>query len=215
LNIERFLTDFADQAVILPLLLAVGIALWWGGWRRGALAWGFGVGAALALLGALKLLASVCHGLPGISDVLSPSGHTASAAAAFGAAAALLQPRPTTVFAVAAAAAAGVLIGWTRVALGSHVLNEVVVGLVVGVAGAALAVRMAGPPPAGARRRLAAVCLVAVLASAHGRHANAEEGIGRAGGWIAERVVALVPQGDRWLSDRAGCRLSDATARLL
>jgi membrane-associated phospholipid phosphatase len=207
LNIERFLTDFADQAVILPLLLAVGIALWWGGWRRGALAWGFGVGAALALLGALKLL--------GISDVLSPSGHTASAAAAFGAAAALLQPRPTTVFAVAAAAAAGVLIGWTRVALGSHVLNEVVVGLVVGVAGAALAVRMAGPPPAGARRRLAAVCLVAVLASAHGRHANAEEGIGRAGGWIAERVVALVPQGDRWLSDRAGCRLSDATARLL
>jgi hypothetical protein len=31
-----FLTDFADQAVILPIAFAVGVALLAQGWRRGA-----------------------------------------------------------------------------------------------------------------------------------------------------------------------------------
>lgn len=34
-----FLTDFADQAVMLPLALAVAIALAVMGWRRGAMVW--------------------------------------------------------------------------------------------------------------------------------------------------------------------------------
>ena len=60
MNAEQFVTDFADQAVILPLLLMVAIALWWCGWRRGALAWAIGVAASQLGLtwGVLRSLAS-------------------------------------------------------------------------------------------------------------------------------------------------------------
>jgi hypothetical protein len=39
----RFITDFADQAVMLPVVAAIDIALLAQGWRRGAAVW---VGAA-------------------------------------------------------------------------------------------------------------------------------------------------------------------------
>ena len=48
-----FLTDFADQAVILPLALAIGIALLMQGWRRGAAAWAAAVFATFAAMLAL------------------------------------------------------------------------------------------------------------------------------------------------------------------
>jgi hypothetical protein len=35
----KFVTDFADQAVVLPLALTICLALAVAGWRRGALAW--------------------------------------------------------------------------------------------------------------------------------------------------------------------------------
>ena len=35
----RFLTDFADLAVVLPVVLAIAIVLVLQGWRRGALVW--------------------------------------------------------------------------------------------------------------------------------------------------------------------------------
>ncbi len=41
----NFLTDFADQAVVLPFALVVAVALGVAGWWRGAFAWIAGVGA--------------------------------------------------------------------------------------------------------------------------------------------------------------------------
>ena len=40
-----FLTDFADQAVVLPLVLVLALVLAAQGWRRGAAAWLVAVGA--------------------------------------------------------------------------------------------------------------------------------------------------------------------------
>ena len=55
-----FITDFADQAVILPLVLAIGIALLAQGWRRGAAAWALAVVATFAAMLALKLVFLAC-----------------------------------------------------------------------------------------------------------------------------------------------------------
>ncbi|MDE2007851.1 MAG: PA-phosphatase, partial [Rhodospirillales bacterium] len=70
-----FLTDFADQAVVLPLWLAIGAVLALSGWRRGAAAWLIAVGATLAAVGIGKLAGISC----GPPWLRSPSGHTAAA----------------------------------------------------------------------------------------------------------------------------------------
>ena len=186
MTVATFLTDFADQAVILPLAAVVAIALWWAGWRRGALAWGFGIGLSLGTLGALKLLAVVCDGLPLMTGVHSPSGHTASAAAAFGALAAMMLQRCSRTCTALLATLAGLLIGATRIAVGAHVPGEVTAGMMVGVAGATLTVWLAGPRPADLPRRTVALGVLAVLVSAHGQHLKAESRLKAAGGWIRD-----------------------------
>jgi len=45
----QFVTDFADQAVVLPLALAIGVTLAVFGWSRAALAWVVAVGAIFGL----------------------------------------------------------------------------------------------------------------------------------------------------------------------
>src|SRR5580700_3091621 len=55
-----FITDFADQAVILPLVFAIGIALLVQGWRRGAAAWTLAVLATFATMLVLKLVFMAC-----------------------------------------------------------------------------------------------------------------------------------------------------------
>lgn len=120
----RFLTDFADQAVVLPLVLAVGITLLIGGWRRGAAAW---LVVAVATLGAmlmLKLLGIAC----GPVHLRTPSGHTAAAAMVAGSLAALLLPRYRCAGAGLGALAAAVLIGALRIIAGVHTLPEVLMG---------------------------------------------------------------------------------------
>ena len=49
-----FLTDFADQAVVLPIVVAVGVALLAQGWRRGAVAWALVVVVTFATMVVLK-----------------------------------------------------------------------------------------------------------------------------------------------------------------
>src|SRR5690349_19218340 len=51
----RFLTDFADQAVIMPLVLAVAVALALQGWRRGAFVWLAVVAVTFIVMLMLKL----------------------------------------------------------------------------------------------------------------------------------------------------------------
>ncbi len=184
------LTDFADQAVILPLAAGVLATLLLLGWRRAALAWCVVIGGMLLTMLGLKLVFAACvagigpdgreHGLA------NPSGHTAAAAAVYGGAVGLLA-RGTLLrrlpggrmsglweAGLAAVLLAG-LIGTSRVWLGMHTVPDVMAGGLIGIASAVLLARLAGPPPLPpARRRLLLAPLVAVPLLLHGLHLNAE-----------------------------------------
>ncbi len=170
----RYLTDFADQAVVLPLVLAVALALAVQGWRRGAFAWLLVVGGTFLATLAGKLFFLSCSPVFGPWDVRSPSGHTAAATVVAGGLALMLTRRQASI--LPAAVVAGCVIGASRLALGMHSLPEVCIGAAIGLAGAAALLRFAGPPP-----RLRPVPLVGVVAVVallfHGMHLPAEAAI--------------------------------------
>jgi hydrogenase/urease accessory protein HupE len=88
--------------------------------------------------------------------------------------AALLIPLRSSMLPVALLAA--IVIGASRVLLGMHSFPEVVVGALIGLAGAAALLRFAGPPPA---LRIAPLVVVIVLVAGlfHGLHLPAEAAI--------------------------------------
>jgi membrane-associated phospholipid phosphatase len=183
-----FLTDFADQAVILPIVLAVGVALLAQGWRRGAGAWALVVIVTFATMLALKLLFIACSASLGTTDIRTPSGHVASAAVVAGGLAALLLRRRSAVLAMAALAA--IVIGISRLALGAHSPAEVIIGAAVGLAGAFALPLLAGPTPRGLDARRVAVIAVAVVVIFHGMHLPAEAHI-RSTAWRFAHVLAV------------------------
>ena len=167
----QYLTDFADQAVILPVVLALAAGLAAQGWRRGALAWLGVVGATFLAMLALKLVFLACWPVFWPMDIHSPSGHVAAATMVAGGLALLLLRRHVGILPIAALA--GAVIGISRLALGVHSLPEVVFGATIGLAGVAGLVRLAGPVPRlRARPLIGAVLLVAVVF--HGLHLPAE-----------------------------------------
>lgn len=192
-----FVTDFADQAVILPVLATVALGLALRRERRAALWWVVAVGGVLGMLGALKLLTYGCGWrlealAAGQLDVRSPSGHVASASVVAGglAALALARWRRVELWSAAVALGAGLLIGATRVLLRAHSPSEVLIALPIGVAGALL---LAGRTRARPPRRplgpvLASAALVALLL--HGGHVRAESVIQRR---AATTLRALLP----------------------
>jgi membrane-associated phospholipid phosphatase len=171
----HFLTDFADQAVILPIVLAVAAVLAAQGWRRGAVAWLAAIAGTFATMLALKLAFLACTPVFGPADMRSPSGHVAAATVVAGGLAALLLRGRASVLPIATLA--GAVIGVSRVALGMHSVPEVALGALVGLVGAAALAWLAGPPPPRLRmaRLVGAVALVAVLF--HGLHLPAEAAI--------------------------------------
>lgn len=170
----RYLTDFADQAVILPLVLAVAIALAVQGWRRGAVVWLLVVGGTFfaTLMGKLTFLS--CSPVFGPLDIHSPSGHTAAATVVAGGLAVMLTRRQASI--LPAALIAGAVIGLSRLVLGAHSLPEVCVGAAIGLLGAVTLMRLSGRPP-----RLQPAPLVGVIALVallfHGLHLPAEAAI--------------------------------------
>jgi membrane-associated phospholipid phosphatase len=170
----RYLTDFADQAVILPLVLAVAIALAAQGWRRGALTWLAVVVATFSATLVFKLMFLSCSPLFGPMDVHSPSGHVAAATVVTGGLAAMFTRRRTSI--LPAALLAAIVIGVSRLVLGMHSLPEVVVGALIGLAGAAALMRFAGQPP---KLKLAPLVAVIVIVAGlfHGLHLPAEAAI--------------------------------------
>ena len=109
-----FITDLADQAVVLPLVLAIGIALLAQGWRRGAAAWAVAVVATFAAMLAMKLIFLACSHSFGNIDIRTPSGHVAAATVVTGGLAALLLRRRASVLPLAALAA--IVVGVSRLA---------------------------------------------------------------------------------------------------
>lgn len=164
----RFLTDFADQAVVLPVVLAIGLALLMQGWRRGAAAWLVVVFATFAVMLGLKLLLIPC----GAAELRTPSGHVAAAAVVAGGLAALLAHRRAAVLPVALVAA--LVIAVSRLVLGLHTWPEVAIGALVGLAGAVALTRLAGPPPPTLDPWRIAVAAAVVALLFHGLHLPAE-----------------------------------------
>jgi membrane-associated phospholipid phosphatase len=158
-----FITDLADQAVVLPLVLAIGIALLAQGWRRGAAAWAAAVVATFAVMLALKVVFLACSHSFGTIDIRTPSGHVAAAAVVTGGLAALLLRRRASVLPVAILAAT--VVGVSRLVLGAHSLPEVVLGAIVGLAGAL---------PTGLDVRRIAIIAAAIVVVFHGLHFPAE-----------------------------------------
>ena len=143
----EFLTDFADQAVAMPLAAVVAFGLALCGWWRGLLAWLLVVPGVLGLMGFLKFLFYSCATLD-VTGIHSPSGHTSVAAAIYGGMLVLLlrgRLPDAVVFAIPPALA--IVVGITRVAVHAHVPIEVVVGGAVGLVGAAMLAVLAGPRP--------------------------------------------------------------------
>ena len=187
-----FLTDFADQAVMLPLALAVTVLLAGSGWWRGTLVWIASVGVTFGIIGLGKLVLAACGPLQMGDALQSPSGHTASATIVYGGLCGLVlrwarpEHRRTPMI---AALVIAVLIGITRVALQAHTWSEVVVGGLTGCAGVWLLLTLAGPPPRHLRPlRLAAIAVI-VIGLTHGTHLRAEAHIQDAG----RRLAWLLP----------------------
>ena len=165
------LTDFADQAVVLPLIATVALMLGVLGWRRGALAWLVAVGLSFALVLLLKLVFASCGPALDLAGLRSPSGHAAAAGGIAGGIAVVLGRGRGYVMATAGLAA--LLIGVTRVALGLHTPAEVVLGGALGMLGVLGFALLAGrPPPLRLRWLFAAVVAVALLL--HGLHLDVE-----------------------------------------
>lgn len=168
----QFLTDFADQGVLLPVasmaLLAFAVLRWW----RGVLAWTVVLGATLGLVLLLKVGFRTC-GAPA-SPLLNPSGHVASATAIYGGLAAVLLGRNRAALLPALLIAS--VIAVTRLALGVHTIADVVAGGVIGLAAVVALHRLAGPLPS-ARRWQPALLALAVAALLHGAHLDAEGAI--------------------------------------
>ena len=170
----RYLTDFADQAVLIPVVLAVAITLAVQGWRRGALVWLIVIAGVFTSTLVFKLMFLGCSPLFGPIDIHSPSGHVAAASVVSGGLAAMLTRRRASI--VPAALLAAFVIGVSRVVIGVHSLPEVVVGALIGLAGAVALLRFVGPPP---RLHIAPLFAVVVVVAAlfHGLHLPAEAAI--------------------------------------
>jgi membrane-associated phospholipid phosphatase len=181
-----FLTDFADQAVMLPVVAAVALVLAAFGWWRGALVWLAVIGVTFGVILLFKVGLLGCQPIFGPWSLRSPSGHVAAASVVAGGLAALLTRRRWIVLAVAVLAAA--LIGMSRLELGFHSIPEVLFGAATGITGAAVLSRQLGARPS--RRPMPLLAVVAVLALLlHGIHLPAEATIGQA----SHGVLHFVP----------------------
>ncbi len=184
----RFLTDFADLAVLLPLALCIGAGFAALGWRRGALAWGVALSGTLATMLVLKLLFLGC----GSERALSPSGHTAAGTTVYGGLLALwlrrwLSPRAAALLAGGTLAA---LIGATRIALHAHLPVEVAIGAAIGIGGILLLLRACGPRPVDLRFAWLIPPALLVVLLLHGHRLEAERDLRAYAGWLPAPVCA-------------------------
>jgi len=163
-------TNFGDQALVLPLAVAIALVFALSGWRRGALAWTSAIGGTLAVILLLKLYFFACH-VSREASFGNPSGHTAAAAAVYGGLAATIvrSIRDDRRWALVCAITIGIflaaVIGVTRLILDMHSIAEVVAGGAIGVGGAVSFVLLAGSPSHAVRieRVVAAGLLAAVM----------------------------------------------------
>jgi membrane-associated phospholipid phosphatase len=129
----RFITNFGDAAVLLPVAAAMFVWLLIEVGRRQALMWGLAFLVAGGGIALLKIGIFAC-GSPG-GALESPSGHTSLSTLVYGGIA-LVAGSESEARARPAVGAAGALliaaIALSRIILGVHSASEVAVGLVTG-----------------------------------------------------------------------------------
>jgi membrane-associated phospholipid phosphatase len=182
----RFLTDFGDSAVLLPMSAVVlvwllttrsiGAAIWWGG-----VLIVFG-----AVIGGLKMLFFAC---PPAIDVRSPSGHTGFSMFIYGSIAAILAIQWRSPWARAtimlSAIALTIGIAASRVILHMHSARETVIGFLIGAV--AVGIFFFGYRRTTPTGRLTTHLLFAAVLTAavfHGARLNAETNLHALGGWL-------------------------------
>lgn len=170
----QWITDLADQAVVLPVACAVMLFLLVSRWWRGALAWATAIICVLATMAVLKLFIGACGWELPFRGLTSPSGHSASSAVLYGGCGVLLIRRLNLRGTAVLALGVAVLFAITRVWLGYHTVPEVVTGSLVGVAGGLGLRRLAGPTPERLRRIPLALLVLVVALGFHGGHLPAE-----------------------------------------
>ncbi|HWK45855.1 MAG TPA: phosphatase PAP2 family protein [Stellaceae bacterium] len=178
--LANWITDFGDSAVLLPIAAACFFALLSWQPRRTAFAWAVAIGLCGMSMILLKLGMHAC-GQVIVSDgtITSPSGHTALSTTVYGALTVLLVGSLDRLWPRLGAALLGILavgaIAFSRILVLAHTPQEVMVGLVVGLACVGVFAlghqggRLAKP-------RLAQLGLIVVVALVflHGQRANAE-----------------------------------------
>jgi membrane-associated phospholipid phosphatase len=170
-----FLTDFADEAVVLPLLAAVLCGLLAGGWWRGALGWAAVSIATLTAVASAKLTVFIAGPTVLLPALTSPSGHTAAAPLAYtGLLLVALPPGRVRLLAAPAALLAAAGIGATRLAIGVHSLPDVIAGAALGLLGTAGLGAALGPRPAEFRPWATLLLALAAIAGFHGLRLPAE-----------------------------------------
>jgi hypothetical protein len=174
-----FVTDFADQAVVLPLAITVAVGLWAAGWRRGALVWSGVIAGTFLLMLALKIGFGACGSALAGDQLESPSGHTAAAGVLYGGMLAFVAEElfGRTYLTLGAILLVVTVIGVSRVMLGAHTPLEVLVGALVGTIAAFLMVKGLGRPGKTSPPALLLLPLLAVLFLFHGLHFPAEAAI--------------------------------------
>ena len=185
MNALVFLTDFADQGVVLPLIAAVAITLVLSGHRRLACGW---IAATGGVLGAMLLLKVVCYTcgllIPALNlpqlGLVSPSGHVAAACIAYSGIVALMtagQRHAACRFACLTAVGVAAIVGTTRVELGDHSWGEVAIGAAVGIAGAVGFTMFAARPGGRVSSMALLSTILPVLLICHGMHFTIEHAI--------------------------------------
>ncbi|MFC3127690.1 phosphatase PAP2 family protein [Pseudoroseomonas globiformis] len=186
----EFLTDFADQAVILPAFVALTLTLLSMQWRHGVLPWTLAVAGTLGFVFLAKVTTYAFPGLIGAVDgpwaLHSPSGHVASAAILYGGLAVLLlKQRPV---ALALAMGIAIVMAGTRLALQVHTVADVVAGAALGLVGVAALATLAPRQPDRLPRIVLPAVLFTVVVLMHGQRLTAEPTIAR----IAWRLSRLL-----------------------
>ncbi len=185
--IWRFVTDFGDTAVTVPLAVLMAGFLFAAKETRLAAGWSVLILLCAGTIGALKLVLAACGHPLGVG-LSSPSGHTAMSIAVYGGFAAVaganLSRWPRAAL-VAGTAALTIGVAVSRAILGYHSRIEVAVGVAVGsaVLAALVAIVARHRPQRLPIGRLAAVALVVALIF-HGERWPAEQAIHRLAGWF-------------------------------
>lgn len=133
----KFITDFGDGAVTLPLIFLIPLYLAARHRAKIALAFLLATGACAATIGCLKVLLRSCSDRLTETSITSPSGHTAMSVVVYGTFALLAtnqMPSKPKYLVYGLTAAWVAAIGVSRLALAAHTLAEVALGMVIGAA---------------------------------------------------------------------------------